>query len=389
MSLYYPTPEPPIAANVLVRKERRLPVAGDVLVRVGSRVEPDDTVAQALLPDPPITLNLAALLGTRPRGLTKRLAKPIGATLEAGDVIISRRQGLRSVPVKSPVAGTLRSYDESTGEAIIQPGGTMFSLPAHLRGLITEQIPYRGVFIETPAAVVRGILGLGGEQHGVLKVAVSDENEELLPDQIDPRLTYAVVLGGSTTTAAALQKAIENGVRAIIIGSIMESELRAFLGYLDGLHGWELGRTGWMFPPPVPAAVLPPPPKLTLIITEGFGRVPMTRRAFELLAAYDSQEVAVDGTTRLRNGLARPEVIVPLGRTTAVRPPSKLAAPVVVGSTVRLLDPKHLGTVTKVIALAQGRQQVDSGLNVPAAQVTLPDGGGRLWSPLVNLEVLE
>jgi hypothetical protein len=62
---------------------------------------------------------------------------------------------------------------------------------------------------------------------------------------------------------------------------------------------------------------------------------------------------------------------------------------VVVGSSVRLLDPAHLGTVTKVVALAQGRQQVDSGLNVPAAQVTLPDGGGRLWVPLVNLEVLE
>jgi peptidoglycan/LPS O-acetylase OafA/YrhL len=38
--MYYPTPEPPIASGVLVRRERRLPVAGDVLVRVGSRVEP-------------------------------------------------------------------------------------------------------------------------------------------------------------------------------------------------------------------------------------------------------------------------------------------------------------------------------------------------------------
>jgi hypothetical protein len=389
MSLYYPTPETPIAPSVLVRKERRLPVAGDVLVRVGSRVEPDDTVAQALLPDPPITLNLAQLLGTRPKGLTRRLAKPIGANLDEGDVIISRRRGLRAVPVKSPVAGTLRSYDEATGEAVIQPGGTMFSLPAHIKGLVTEHIPYRGVVIETPAAVVRGILGFGGEQHGVLKVAVSDENEELLPDQIDPRLTYASVLGGSTTTAAALQKAVENGVRAIIIGSIQEAELRAFLGYLEGLHGWSLGRTGWMFPPPVPAATPPPPPKLTLIVTEGFGRVPMTRRAFELLAAYDSQEVAVDGTTRLRNGLTRPEVIVPLSRATTVRPASKTPPPVAVGSTVRLLDSSHLGTVTKVVALAQGRQQVDSGLNVPAAQVSLPDSGGRLWVPLVNLEVLE
>jgi hypothetical protein len=241
--------------------------------------------------------------------------------------------------------------------------------------------------VETPAAVVRGIFGLGGEQHGVLKVAVADETEELLPDQIDARLTYAIVLGGSTTSAAALEKAVANGVRAIIIGSISEADLRAFMGYV-GLDGWRLGRTGWDFPPPVPTAQPAPPPKLTLIVTEGFGRIPMARRAFELLAAYDGQEVAVDGTTCLRGGLARPEVIVPLGRATAVRPPSVAAPTVAVGATVRLLAPPHLGTVGKVLTLAQGRQQIESGLNLPAASILLPDGA-RAWVPLVNLEVLE
>jgi hypothetical protein len=234
---------------------------------------------------------------------------------------------------------------------------------------------------------VRGIFGLGGEQHGVLKVAVADETEELLPDQIDARLTYSVVLGGSTTTAAALERAVTNGVRAVIIGSIAESELRAFMGY-HGLDGWRLGRTGWVFPPPVPTAQPTTPRKLTLIVTEGFGRIPMARRAFELLAAYDGQEVAVDGTTRLRGGLARPEVIVPLGRATAVRPPTMAAPSVTVGATVRLLAPSHLGMVGKVIALSQGRQQIESGLNLPAASVLLSDGN-RVWVPLVNLEVLE
>jgi hypothetical protein len=387
MSLYYPTSDPPIASSVLVRKERRLPVAGEVLVRVGSRVEPDDTVAQALLPDSPITINLARQLGMRPKGLTKRLAKPVGSTLEADEVIASGRRGLRTVQVKTPVAGRLQSYDEQTGDAILRPPGTMFTLPAHLKGLVVEHIAYRGVVIETPAAVVRGIVGLGGEQHGVLKVAVTDEAEELQADQIDARLTYAIVLGGATANAAALKKAVDNGVRAVIIGSILEAELRAFLGYA-GLDGWRLGRSGWDFPPPIPAAEPPAPPRMTLIVTEGFGRLPMARRAFELLAAYDGQEVAVDGTTRLRGGLARPEVIVPLGRGTGVRPPNMAPPSIAVGATVRLLASPYLGTVARVATLAQGRQQIGSGLNVPAASVTLPDGA-RIWVPLVNLEVLE
>src|SRR4051794_25957535 len=140
MSMNFPTPEPPIAGSVLVRKERRLPVAGDVLVRVGQRVEPDDIVAQALLPDAPVTLNLARLLGARPKGLTRRLAQPVGPLLAAGDTIISRRQGVRSIPIKSPIAGTLQSYDDLSGEAVIQPSGTMFTLAAHLKGMITEQL---------------------------------------------------------------------------------------------------------------------------------------------------------------------------------------------------------------------------------------------------------
>jgi hypothetical protein len=372
---------------VLVRKERRLPVAGEVLVRVGSRVEPDDTVAQALLPDSPVTIDLARQLGLRPRGLTKRLAKPVGSNLEAGEVLAGARRGLRTVQVKSPVAGRLQSYDEQTGEAIIRPPGTMFTLPAHLKGLVVEHIAYRGVVIETPAAVVRGIVGLGGERHGVLKVAVASEDEELLEEQIDARLTYSIVLGGATASAAALKKAVDNGIRAVIIGSILEAELRAFLGYTS-LDGWRLGRSGWDFPPPIPAAAPPPPPQMTLIVTEGFGRLPMARRAFELLAAYDGQEVAVDGTTRLRGGLARPEVIVPLGRGTGVRPPTLAPPSVAAGATVRLLAAPYLGAIARVATLARGRQQIESGLNVPAAAVTLADGA-RVWVPLVNLEVLE
>jgi hypothetical protein len=264
----------------------------------------------------------------------------------------------------------------------------LFELLAGLRGIVTEHIPGRGVVIDTPAAMVRGIVGVGGEQHGVLQVAVAEATEELLPDQISARLSYAIVLGGGTTTAATLERALNHNVRAIIVGSMPEAELRAFLGYTDGLHGWQLGVTGWEFPPPAGGHSGPPLPPLTIILTEGFGRVPMAAKAWELLAGHDGEEVTVDGTTRLRGGLIRPEILVPLPRATGVVPYESVAPPLRARALVRLIAPSYLGQTGRVHALSQGKQALDSGLSASAAQVDLRDGR-QVWIPLTDLEVIE
>ena len=389
MNPYYPTGQPTIAPNIMVRKQRRLPVAGDILVRVGTRVEPEDVVARAVIPGTPQPLALAAPLGVRPRAGARYLAKPVGSLFEDGEVLASRRQGLgRRTVVRSPAAGTLTAYDARTGQATFTPTGATFELQAYINGIVTEHIPYRGVVIDTPAALVRGIAGLGGEQHGVLQVAVADANEELVPDQISARLAYSIVLGGGTTTAAALRRAIEHNVRAIIVGSIPAAELRAFLDYPDGRRGWTLGRTGWTFPPPPVSAGAVPPPPLTLVIVEGFGQMPMNTKAWELLAAHDGQEVAVDGTTRLRGGLTRPEVVVPLARTSGVVPFEATPPLAGIRSLVRLLAPPFVGQTGRVQTLSAGRQPIESGLSAPAAEVELKNGL-RVWVPLLNLEVLE
>jgi hypothetical protein len=222
----------------------------------------------------------------------------------------------------------------------------------------------------------------------VLQVAVADATEELLPDQITARLAYAIVLGGGTTTAATLQRAVEHRVRAIIVGSIPEGELRAFLGYPGGLQGWRLGYTGWDFPPPQISAQPVAFPPLTIILIEGFGRLPMTTKAWELLAAHDGEEVAVDGTTRLRGGLARPEIIVPLPRATGVLPYESTAPPLKPRALVRLIAPPYLAQTARVLALSQGKQPLDSGLSTNAAHVELRDGR-QVWVPLADLEVIE
>jgi hypothetical protein len=239
---------------------------------------------------------------------------------------------------------------------------------------------------------------LGGEQHGVLKVLTVGNDEPITPDRIDAKVTYALVLGGAEVTAESLRKMIDLGARGVIAGSIRASELAHFLGYpLSGTEGvsglWEMGAAaigsnGWVFPPPGANGQSPVPPDFTLIIMEGFGTAPMSARIFELLASNDGQEIAVDATTRLRGGLARPEIIIPLSRTTAVRWLEESGPKLAVGTHVRLLSPLYLGQAGQVVSLPVGPRAAQSGVIAPAADVALGNGQ-KLRVPIVDLEVLE
>ncbi|MDQ6693301.1 MAG: hypothetical protein M3014_02635 [Chloroflexota bacterium] len=390
MSQYYPIPQPTIATNILVRRERRLPVPGEVLMRAGQRVEPSETVAQSKLAPEPVSVYIAADLDIAPQVGTKRLRVTTGQAVDVGTVL-AEKGGMGSRMSRSPVAGTFAGYDPATGIGLINMPSEPVTVQAHLKGIVTDLIPYYGAVIETPATLIRGIFGVGGEQHGVLKVLVAGNDEPVTRDVIDAKVTYAIALGGSDVTADALHKMIGLGARGIITGSIRSTELAHFLGY-SRQDAWRLGVSanlgnGWDFPPPN-AGASPVPPDFVLIITEGFGPVPMSARTFETLAAYDGQEIAIDGTTRLRGGLSRPEIIIPLARTTSVRWLEESGPKLEVGTQVRLLSPSYLGQTAQVTSLPQGPRPAQSGVVTGVADVQMA-GGQKLRVPIVDLEVLE
>ncbi|MFL5735401.1 MAG: hypothetical protein ACJ78Q_19755 [Chloroflexia bacterium] len=405
MSLYYPLPQPTIANNILVRRERRLPVPGEVLVKAGQRVEPSDVLAQSTLAAEPVQVDIATDLGLSGAAAARRLVAGNGARVEQGQVL-AQKGGLGSRESRSPVAGTFTGYDPATGIGLITTPAEPITLQAHLKGIVTDLIPYHGAIIETPATLVRGIFGVGGEQHGVLKVLTVGNDEPVTHEMIDARVTYAIVLGGGEVTAAALHRMIELGARGIIAGSIRSSELARFLEYPsqdaqpggtgpgDARRGfWRLGAgtmesNGWLFPPLYPGVPSPVPPDFVLIIMEGFGSLPMCPRTFELLAQHDGTEVAIDGTTRLRGGLARPEIVIPLARTTSVRWLEESGPRLEVGTQVRLLSPSYLGQSGQVVGLPVGPRAAQSGVVAPVADVTVA-GGQKLRVPLVDVEVLE
>ena len=185
---------------------------GEVVVRAGQRVEPGDVIAQSTFTSEPQKVDIAGDLDMSPAATAKKLLVSPGVHVEQGD-LLAQRAGAGSRGSRSPVAGTFTGYDPVSGTGLIAMPAEPVSVRAHLKGIVTDLIPYYGAIIETPATLVRGIFGVGGEQHGVLKVVVTSGDEPLTRDVVDARVTYAIVLGGSEVSADALRRMIELGAR--------------------------------------------------------------------------------------------------------------------------------------------------------------------------------
>jgi hypothetical protein len=367
MSLYVPTGTPPLITSALARIERRLPLAGEVLVRAGQRVEPEDVVARAYLPGNPQVSNVARALMVPPVRVARAMRLEVGNKVSQGEVLAkSARLGGRSY--LAPISGIITAVDTETGYVTITPDPVTYELQATVRGLIMDVIPSRGVRIETPAAQVYGVFGFGAERSGVLQLLVTDPSEAINADMITPKSAYAILIGGSGVSANALRRAVKEQVRGVIVGSIDEAELREFLGWAS-YDGWRVGLGSWQAPVPTER-----PYDLTLVVTEGFGNYPMSSPLFELLAAHDRQEALIEGLTQLRYPHTRPRVVIPLSsRTSGVQlelPRLELRP----GSTVRLVDGEYLGVIGRVRSLSTGPRRLVSRVRAAAVDVVLDDG---------------
>ncbi len=72
------TPGLTVTKTATMRRERRLPILGEVLVKKGSRVKATDVVAKTELPGNVQTVNVANLLGLLPEDLERSLVKREG-----------------------------------------------------------------------------------------------------------------------------------------------------------------------------------------------------------------------------------------------------------------------------------------------------------------------
>ena len=366
------TPGLKIKKAIIVRKVRRLPIFGEVFVKVGEQVDFETEVAMTMVPGDPYLINAAAVLGIEKEALKDYAKKKVGDKVKKGERVAGFNAffGLWKNWILSPVDGYVENLSEVSGQIILRENPVPIDVSAYIPGEIVEVLEREGAVIETNAAFVQGIFGIGGEIHGEIKIAVDDPKAHLTEELITPDRKGRILVGGSLVTSGALHKAVEVGVAGIVTGGIRDVDLESLLGYEIGV-----------------AITGQEEIKLTVVITEGFGEMAMNPRTLELFKEFEGKRAAMSGATQIRAGVIRPEVIIPYELEEAKEEggPSGGMTP---GTPIRVIKEPYFGALGKVVSLPVELQLIETESEVRVVEVDLEDGR-RIIIPRSNVEIIE
>ncbi len=365
------TPGLLVSPRTRYRARRTLPIAGDVLVRQGMRVQARDVVARTELPGDVTPINLANLLSLPPGDVPGCLLKQPGDSVAIGEDL-ARTQGIFGFfknTFTSKVAGTIESVSNVTGQLLIRGAPLPVEVRAFVAGEVAEVLPNEGCIIEADVAQVQGIFGIGGETFGPIRMVCSQPDQPLTPERIRDDQRGAVVVGGGRVTGDAVRRAIELGIAAIVSGGIDDADLRDILGYDLGVAITGTEQIG-----------------LTLIVTEGFGDIAMADRTFELLKSHEGHESSVNGATQIRAGVLRPEIVIPLEASgqAAEQQAGGMLRP---GSRVRIIRDPWFGVIGTVESLPHEPQVLGSGSRARVLTVACRSGE-VVTVPRANVEIV-
>lgn len=368
------TPGLKVTERQVVKKQRILPLKGEVIVKVGDQVNPDDVVARTHLPGNVVPLNVANKLGVVQDDLGEVMVKKEGDPIKEGEVIAHKKAFIKwfSSDCKATITGTLESISTVTGQVLQRGEPIPVEVKAYVRGKVTEVIPEEGVVVECNASFIQGIFGIGGETYGNIKIAVPDNKTVLTDDLITEDMAGQVVIGGSLVTADALKKAIKIGVKGIVAGGFGDKDLRDFLGYDIGVAITGSETIG-----------------VTLVVTEGFGQIDMANKTFDLLKRHEGEMACINGATQIRAGVIRPEVVIPKdGDAEAVATDSDEIHGLDTGTLLRVIRHPYFGKLGKVTDLPSPLHVLESESKARVLEVEFEDGT-RAIVPRANVEMIE
>lgn len=366
------TPGLTVSGNTTVRRPRRLPIKGEVKVKVGDSVGPRDVVASASLPGILQTIKLGEKLGLEPKEARELFMFKIGDRIEKGDMVAESKGffGLFKTAVKSDFSGVVEAISEVSGHVLLRQEPIPVDLTAYISGRVAEVMPEEGAIIETCGAMVQGIFGIGGEQEGEIRVAVKDHSMPLEASDLLEGDAGKILVGGSQVTLGAIHRACEIGVLGLIAGGVLDSDLIEVLGYDIGV-----AITG--------QEALP----VTIMVTEGFGRLNMAERTFSLLKTLEGKRASMNGATQIRAGVIRPEIIVPLDLSPSETKEVDKALELKPGTPIRIIREPYFGALGAVTELPSQLVVLESGTEVRVLRAKL-ESGEEVTVPRANVEII-
>jgi hypothetical protein len=349
-----------------IRRERTLPIRGEMSATIGSQLDPLDVIARATPPRVRRAISLTRVLGVREADVPKRLLKQAGDTVEAREIIIAKpiNLGFQQLVYRAPGAGTIAAIKGSW--MVLDLDGSPVDLKALYRGTVASVTPRVGAIIEGQGALIQGVWGSGKEGYGVLKMMAKTPNDLLEAQTLNEDVHGTVLVAGAGVTEEALRRAVSLQAQGVITGGL-DPHLCAVVEESN----------------------------LCVIVTEGFGRIAMSAPIFELLRSLNGQEAALNGLMRMRGGNIRPEIFIP--RVDSRPPEPSVNKPttsltVHPGARVRIVREPYMGRIGSLPQeLVMTWTSGESGVQLPSIEIELEDprgGEGRALIPWTNLELI-
>ena len=367
------TPGLKVLKKTIFKKERILPLKGNVLVKSGDQLSPDTIVASTNLPGNVQMLKVSNILNIDPKDVIEALQVKEGQEVKKGDIVAETSGifGMFKSSVESPVDGTIESISQSTGRVVVREAPIPVEVDAYVSGVVDEVVENEGIVLKSNAAFIQGIFGIAGEKRGDLLLVSSGPGEELTADQITADMKGKILIGGSFLSLEAYKKALSVQVAGIVVGGFNYYDLKAVLGYNLGvaITGTEKLNTA-------------------LIVTEGYGSIPMSESTFSLLKENDGKAASINGATQIRAGVIRPEIVIPIDSVNKEDDSkSKVPEGIQEGSIVRVIRSPNFGKIGKVISLPAELNKMESETMVRVAEINI--NGKNILIPRANLEMVE
>lgn len=369
------TPGLKATRSYFITKRRILPIKGEVVAKLNDPVSPDDVVARTYLPGNVEPMNIANILSVDPQEVRECMLKREGERVAEGEIIAKSKGflGLFQSSAKAKRSGKIENISDVTGQVMVRGDPIPIEIKAYVKGIVTEIIVSEGVVISTGGMYVQGIFGVGGETSGLIKFTVKDNSDILTPEKIPNDSAGKVLIGGAMVTADAIRKAISQKASGIVTGGFDDRDLRDFLGYDLGVAITGQEKLG-----------------LTLIVTEGFGKISMAPNTFNLLKENEGKLACINGATQIRAGVIRPEIIVPEPIDESINKIHKSATTQSLshGSKIRIIREPYFGHIGFVNSLPPELTTLESGSKARIVDVRL-ENDRVVTIPRANIEMIE
>jgi len=354
-----------------VRKERLLPLKGEVHVDTGNKVESDTVVASTEIPGNVQMINMVNKLNIDPKQVIDCMLVDINEYVKKGQLIAKNKGlfGLFKTEVTAPIDGQIINISEVTGQVVISEKPLPIEVDAYIPGEVNKVYKNEGITINSEGTFIQGIIGIGGEKKGKIKLLVDKPDKTLDLSLIDSNLKDSIIVCGSYIDYKIYKKAKDCGVKGIICGGIDYDTVSNILGYSLGV------------------AITGTEDTTTLIITEGFGSINMALKTFNLLKDNDGKKASINGATQIRAGVLRPEIFIKSEDNTKSKDFSEDDLIISEGSTVRVIREPYFGQLGKIVSLPFELVEMKSETKVRVAEVEFNDKKREII-PRANLEVI-